>query len=234
MSLILCIDTAQTEAGIYLGENGRMLDFSANSLQQDHASWIHVAIQDLFERQGKKLKDLSAVAVVEGPGSYTGLRVGMATAKGLCYALGIPLITENTLKAMAAGFLFQEKEFLAKISANTNANNFLLAPMIDARRMEVFTAVYNLNLDVELIPQPLVLSPNSYTEFLNEIKIFFFGSGSIKWKNICNHSNANFVATSMSGDALVSLCNEKFLKNEFAILTYSEPVYLKEFYIHHK
>jgi tRNA threonylcarbamoyladenosine biosynthesis protein TsaB len=234
MSLILCIDTSQSDAGIYLGEEGKLVDFSLNGNMQDHASWIHVAIAELLKRQKRTVTELSAIAVIEGPGSYTGLRVGMATAKGLCYALQIPLITESSLKAMAASLLIDKEFISATISANTTANDFLLAPMIDARRMEVFTAVYDTDLNVDLIPQSLILDLNSFSQQLNKSKIFFFGSGSSKWKNICNHSSANFVSTIMSGLAIVSLCYDKFLNKEFAILTYSEPVYLKEFYIHHK
>ncbi len=234
MSLLLCIDTAQTVAGIYLGENGKLIDYSENGNQQDHASWIHVAIDELLKRQNRTVTELSAIAVIEGPGSYTGLRVGMATAKGLCYALQIPLITESSLKAMAASLLVSKEFISATVSANSSANEYLLAPMIDARRMEVFTALYNVELNVDLIPQAMILDPSSFSVFLNKKKIFFFGSGSGKWKNVCNHSNANFASASMSGEVIVSLCNEKFQHKEFAILTYSEPVYLKEFYIHHK
>lgn len=234
MSLILFIDTAQQDAGIYLGKNGELIgaELSANPL--DHASWIHIAIGQLLLRHQKSLRDLSAVAVIEGPGSYTGLRVGMATAKGLCYGLNIPLITENSLKAMAASFLYNETALTANFSANNTANNYLLAPMIDARRQEVFTALYDKNLETALVPQSMILDGFSFAEILKEKIIFFFGSGSSKWNDICNHPNANFVSTSTSGEALVLLCNEKFLNKEFAILTYCEPVYLKEFYIHHK
>jgi tRNA threonylcarbamoyladenosine biosynthesis protein TsaB len=133
MSLILCIDTSQSDAGIYLGEEGKLVDFSLNGNMQDHASWIHVAIAELLKRQKRTVTELSAIAVIEGPGSYTGLRVGMATAKGLCYALQIPLITESSLKAMAASLLIDKEFISATISANTTANDFLLAPMIDAR-----------------------------------------------------------------------------------------------------
>ena len=234
MSLILCIDTAQPDAGIYLAEEGKLIDFSLNGNQQDHASWIHIAIDELLKRQARTVTELSAIAVIEGPGSYTGLRVGMATAKGLCYALQVPLITESSLKAMAASLLIDKEFVSATITANSTANDFLLAPMIDARRMEVFTAVYDTLLNVDLIPQSLILDSDSFSQQLNKSKIFFFGSGSFKWKNICNHSSANFVTTTMNGLAVVSLCYEKFLNKEFTILTYSEPVYLKEFYIHHK
>ncbi|MES1226208.1 MAG: tRNA (adenosine(37)-N6)-threonylcarbamoyltransferase complex dimerization subunit type 1 TsaB [Bacteroidota bacterium] len=112
MALILNIDTATETAGICLSENGGQLAFATSTDQKDHASWLHVAVDKLMKNAGRKMTDLDAVAVTAGPGSYTGLRVGMAAAKGFCYALNIPLITENTLNVMA---LQQFSNLLKKI-----------------------------------------------------------------------------------------------------------------------
>jgi tRNA threonylcarbamoyladenosine biosynthesis protein TsaB len=135
MALILNIDTATETGGICIAEEGKTLAMAVNPEQKDHASWLHPAVEKIMRDAGCGMKDLQAVAVTAGPGSYTGLRVGMAAAKGFCYALGIPLITENTLKVMALA---------AKEQAPGDG---LLCPMIDARRMEVFTAVYQNDLE---------------------------------------------------------------------------------------
>src|SRR5271168_1032073 len=141
-----------------------------NFEQKAHAAWLHVAVQELMTNTGSRMRDLQAVAVTAGPGSYTGLRVGMAAAKGFCYALGIPLITEDTLRVMA----FAASERLPEAD--------LLCPMIDARRMEVFTAVYQKGGKVLLPPIAMVIDENSFSEFLSERFMSFFGDGSYKCK----------------------------------------------------
>ena len=140
MALILNIDTSTEKASICIASNGVSTALLENAQQKEHAGWIHPAIEELLEQTKYTLHDLEAIAVTAGPGSYTGLRVGMATAKGLCYALNIPLITENTLRAMA---LASRQAYDGKI----NLENILFCPMIDARRMEVFTALFNPALE---------------------------------------------------------------------------------------
>lgn len=187
-----------------------------NSSQKDHASWLHVAIQELLQEQEVALPQLDAVAVSEGPGSYTGLRVGMAAAKGLCYALGIPLITINTLKMMAVG-------------AQAHAQQ-LLCPMIDARRVEVFTAIYDRNLQQILPPTNLILTESSFSDLLEDNNIIFFGNGSVKFQPMVQHSNAHFVSIESSAKHLSALAFSRFTQKEFADLAYAEPFYGKEFY----
>src|SRR5882762_5440642 len=139
MALILNIDTATELASVSLSKEGQSLALLQNKDQKDHASWLHPAIEKMMQETGFRMQELDAVAVTAGPGSYTGLRVGMAAAKGFCYALNIPLITESTLKVMA---------FAAREQTEPEG---LYCPMIDARRMEVFTALYSTDL-VEIIP----------------------------------------------------------------------------------
>src|ERR1700743_1711256 len=134
MGLILNIDTSTTRGEIGLAKDGQTLFQLTNDQPKEHAAWLHPAVQQLLQTTGHAMKELTAVAVTAGPGSYTGLRVGMAAAKGFCYALGIPLITESTLKVMA---------FTAREQIKTDG---LLCPMLDARRMEVFTALYENDL----------------------------------------------------------------------------------------
>src|ERR1700679_2481534 len=145
MALILSIDTAMAKAGIALSKDGLALSILENTEQKEHAAWLHQAVQEIMTTTGHRLHDLEAVAVTAGPGSYTGLRVGMAAAKGFCYALNIPLIAEDTLKVMA----FAAKEQVPE--------SHLLCPMIDARRMEVFTALYRHDLTLLLASMAMVV-----------------------------------------------------------------------------
>src|SRR5690349_4893942 len=183
MALILCIDTALEEASVCIAQDNHVLAVKKNNRQMDHAAWIQTAIREMLVETGREMNDLSAVAVAAGPGSYTGLRVGMATAKGICYALKIPLIAVNTLEAMA----YAAREFYG-----ASAENSFYCPMIDARRMEVFTAMYDQHLDTVIEPVALVLDEETFKEQLNKTRVIFFGSGVAKWKHLCNHSNAIF------------------------------------------
>ena len=227
MSLILNIDTSTETAGIFLSSDGQLLASALNPRQNDQAAWIHTAIDKLMRGAGYQMKDLKAVAVVAGPGSYTGLRVGMATAKGICYALDIPLIIENTLELMAASAIAQSKNLKIPQSA-------ILCPLIDARRMEVFTAVYDSTLVELLSPRAMVLDDASFDTWLTQSPVLFFGSGAAKWQQVCHHSQAYFEAVVFSGEQFVLRTYSKFLRNEFTVLAYAEPVYLKEFYTHPK
>ncbi|MBA4166862.1 MAG: tRNA (adenosine(37)-N6)-threonylcarbamoyltransferase complex dimerization subunit type 1 TsaB, partial [Chitinophagaceae bacterium] len=145
MALILSIDTAMENAGLCVAENAEILSIKTNSRQTDHAAWMHNAIKDALQDAGKKMSDLNAVAVTSGPGSYTGLRVGMASAKGLCYVLNVPLITESTLHLTAFG-----------VKKNTNDLSWI-CPMIDARRMEVFTVLYDDGFHERQGPSAMIL-----------------------------------------------------------------------------
>jgi tRNA threonylcarbamoyladenosine biosynthesis protein TsaB len=223
MALILNIDTATKTASVSLAKDGEELHFQKNGEQKDHAAWIHVAIDNIIRDAGYAISNLDAIAVTSGPGSYTGLRVGMATAKGLCYALHIPFITESTLKVMA----FAASEQAADPS-------LLFCPMIDARRMEVFTALYDSRLN-ELMPAtPMVLDENSFSAQLEANTLLFFGNGSEKWQDISKSSNARFVELPVNRGYLSVLAYKKFITGQFTDIVYSEPAYTKEFYIHTK
>src|SRR5665647_1745116 len=152
MALILNIDTATESAIISISEKDKIIDSVTNSNQKDHASFLQPAIKNLLQKADLSINKLNAIAVTAGPGSYTGLRVGMASAKGLCYALKIPLITINTLEVMALSSLKQIHDPSA-----------LYCPMIDARRMEVFTAVYDHHLTEIIKPCSMILDCLLYT-----------------------------------------------------------------------
>jgi tRNA threonylcarbamoyladenosine biosynthesis protein TsaB len=220
MALILNIDTATEIAGISLTKDGENLFLSENREQKNHASWLHSAIEEMMRKSGFSMSDLHAVAVASGPGSYTGLRVGMAAAKGFCYALGIPLIAENTLKVMALA----ARDFVPVTD--------LLCPMIDARRMEVFTAVYNHELAELLAPVAMIIDENSFSDYLADHRLTFFGGGSNKCKPLLTNARATYIEIKKQVGYLGILSFSRYLTQEFTELAYSEPAYTKEFYTH--
>jgi tRNA threonylcarbamoyladenosine biosynthesis protein TsaB len=220
MSLILNIDTASENAHVSLAKDGLILDSLSNESQKEHAAFLQAGIQQLIKSVDINLKDIDAVAITAGPGSYTGLRVGMASAKGLCYALKKPLITIGTLELLTASAL---QVF------PTDNKDLLYCPMMDARRMEVFTAIYKHDLTIQLQPCAMILDELSFEKELMNNQIVFFGSGSDKWKLICKHENAIFKTASILPKSLGISTNALFLEKKFTELAYSEPVYLKEF-----
>lgn len=225
MSIILNIDTASEKAHVSFSEDGKVIMALYSDTQKEHASFVQTAIQQLEKSTGIVLSKINAVAVTAGPGSYTGLRVGMASAKGICYALQKHLIAINTLEMMAAS---------AMLSIKNIGKGYLLCPMMDARRMEVFTAIYKQDLQTLLEPCALILDESSFKNELDANEILFFGNGSLKWQKNCVHKNAVFNDIIDEPAALSQLSNTYFLSSQFANLAYSEPIYLKEFqFINH-
>jgi len=223
MSLILNIDTAIDTAHVSIAKDGEIIASVSNTEQKDHGGFLQPAIQRLLKRASVSITKIDAVGISAGPGSYTGLRVGMASAKGLCYALNKPLIGIGTLEILAFAAILETKI--------TYANSpFLFCPMIDARRMEVFTALYDQNLQTEISPCAMVLSENSFANGLLKNKILFFGNGAKKWEAISRHENALFASAFNNVLAMSKLAHHKFELNEFVNLAYFEPLYLKEFF----
>lgn len=220
MSLILNIDTASENAHTSIAFDGNILCAQQNDSQKDHAAFLQSAIQQLTKTAAIHLKDIDAVAVTAGPGSYTGLRVGMASAKGLCYALKKPLITIGNLEVMTSS---------AMELFPSNNKKLLYCPMIEARRMEVFTAIYTYDLTIHQQPCAKILDELSFEKDLLKNQIVFFGNGSNKWKSICKHENAIFQAVTILPESLSKSTNILFSNKKFTELAYSEPMYLKEF-----
>ncbi len=220
MSIIVNIDTASERALVSFAKDGLVIDVLYSESQKEHASFLQTAIQELSQKTGIILSSVDAIAVTVGPGSYTGLRVGMASAKGLCYALQKPLITINSLEALAYSALDLFPNYDESI---------LLCPMIDARRMEVFTAVYKNDISIHQAPFALILDENSFSKELVEDKILFFGNGSSKWKSICKQPNALFEEVILLPESLSKRSFSLFSKRNFTELAYSEPFYLKDF-----
>ncbi len=218
MSIILNIDTAQENASVSLSENGRLLGVLQNAIQKDHAVFLHPAIKQLLNEHRLDMKSIQAVSVTSGPGSYTGLRVGMAAAKGICHALQIPLISLCTLKTMANA--------VKSIAIEKDA---LICPMIDARRMEVFTALFNVSMETIISPIPMILNEHSFSAELQQQKIIFFGSGSAKFNSIINSEEAVFLSSVDWMESMCELAEESFSKAEFSDLATLTPNYLKEY-----
>ena len=224
MALILSIDTALEEASVCISEDAQVLAVKKNDRQMDHAAWIQLAIRELLAETERSPGQLSAIAVAAGPGSYTGLRVGMATAKGMCYALGVPLITESTLLLIA--------QRVKKEIDQTNIYTLpvLICPMIDARRMEVFTTLYDFSLNEKRAPGAVVLDETLFGNELKDHVILFCGNGSKKWQHLCICSNAVFVDVNRNVADLAESASKKFNIGTFSDLAYTEPTYLKNVY----
>jgi tRNA threonylcarbamoyladenosine biosynthesis protein TsaB len=223
MALLLNIDTATEQAGVCLSRDEEILALEETPGKKNHASFIQPAIQRVLQTAGCSPSAVNAIAVTGGPGSYTGLRVGLATAKGLCYALGKPLIMINTLEVMAKACVLEEARLYGE------DRGVLFCPMIDARRMEVFTALYTAKLEVVMEPTAMVLDETSFQHELGSKTIIFSGSGSLKAK-VIQHSNAVFSGVSYSVKHLAALALLCYNASQFSDLAYSEPFYLKEFY----
>lgn len=221
MALILNIDTATEKASVSVTLGGVNLAYQYNEHQKEHASFVHSAVDAVLKTAGYALNDLEAFAVTSGPGSYTGLRVGMATAKGFCYALRKPLIAINTLEVMT-------KAAIDSLGGETN--DFFFCPMIDARRKEVFTAIYDSKLEIILAPEPLILEENIFDKYMTNRKMMFFGSGSSKFKEMKPGSNAVFSNVQSNAQHLGILADEAFQEENFADISYLQPDYFKDFH----
>lgn len=222
MSLILNIDTSLETAVVNIADNGTVVLEQLNPQQKNHSAFLENAIQQILSKAGLQLGDLSAFAAVAGPGSYTGLRIGMASVKALCYALQKPLILLNKLEVLTVSVVQQNKEM---------DEGTLFCPMINARRMEVFTGIYNRGLKEMMAPCAMVLEKNSFDKTLELNQMLFFGNGSVKWRGLCNHKNASYMEIQNEGQAMATLSMEHLRNQQFSDVVYSSPLYLKEFFI---
>ncbi|MVT07319.1 tRNA (adenosine(37)-N6)-threonylcarbamoyltransferase complex dimerization subunit type 1 TsaB [Chitinophaga tropicalis] len=220
MSLILNIDTATSIGSVCLSRDGKPLQTLVNDKQQDHAATMVLFVQEIMQTQGITPAQIDAVAVSAGPGSYTGLRVGVATAKGLCYAWEKPLIAVSTLQMMTQGMLSQTMDMDA-----------FYCPMLDARRMEVYTAVYSGLLETLTAPHALILTSESFREQVENKKTYFFGNGSDKWQQLMPvHPNAVFTSYILNAADMVALSTAAYHQQVFEDIAYFSPYYLKPFH----
>jgi tRNA threonylcarbamoyladenosine biosynthesis protein TsaB len=221
--MILQIETATTSCSVALAHGGEVLAFKEIDARNVHAQVITVYIEELMNLTNSTYKGLDAIAVSCGPGSYTGLRIGVSTAKGLCFALDKPLISVNTLAAMARGVL----------TYNIIASDTLLCPMIDARRMEVYTAIFNLKSEPVKPVTAEIIDTNSFSNILSNQKVLFFGDGADKCKDVLGvNANAQFLSGfKNSAGYLTEIAADKFNREEFEDVAYFEPYYLKDFIV---
>lgn len=218
MALILNLETSTKNCSVSLYKDGILIDLIESCAENfSHAETLHLYIQRILEKSPYTFADLSAIAVGKGPGSYTGLRIGVATAKGLAFALKIPLIAVNTLQALA----LQVKE-----------GESLVIPMIDARRMEVYTAVYNAeNLQIKPI-EAKIIETAVFDELMMNNKVYFIGDAVLKCKEVLAHENAVFIeGKNPSAKEIGLLSYQQFLNKDFVDVAYFEPFYLKEFLV---
>lgn len=218
MALILCIETATEICSVALADGGKIIAAEDLFEPNEHASKLHLLANNVLLRAQVSYQKLSAVAVSKGPGSYTGLRVGVAAAKGFCFALNIPLIGINTLYAMALGYADKK----------TPEASALLIPMIDARRMEVYTAAFNSSLQAIMPTEAHIVTPESFTNF-NYNPIHIFGNGAAKCKQVLNNKNFLITDFTCSATYMAMAANQAYKHKEFEELAYFEPYYLKDF-----
>lgn len=216
MSLLLHINTALEKGYVALSENDRLLAFLHCEKRNEQSAFLHPAIQQIHKISGVPHTEIHAVSVINGPGSYTGLRVGLAAAKGICYAQKIPLICISTLRWMAQPFQGADTDYICT--------------MIDARRMEVFMAMYDPSLNQRNPEQAYILEENSFSEIQHH-RILFTGNGRDKIPDkITSHSNAIFPANGADIKDQLTLALQKYNLHTFSDIMYTEPYYLKSFY----
>lgn len=220
MALILNIETATEICSVSIAKDGQLLALKENMEGLQHAKLLTVFIETIFKENAVSIKELDAVAVSKGPGSYTGLRIGVSAAKGIAYAGDIPLIAISTLQAMAKGLGNQ----------NSFEENTWLCPMIDARRMEVYSAFFNLQNEQQRKIAADIIDENSYSGILVERPVVFFGNGAAKCKETIQSPNAKFIEDiSCSAKNMTELSYRAFKNKQFEDVAYFEPFYLKDF-----
>lgn len=215
------IETATTNCSVSIAKDGRMIALrEANNASYSHAEDLHHFIKEALEEASISTTDLDAIAVSKGPGSYTGLRIGVSAAKGLCFALDVPLIGISTLESMVSQLKIKEG---------------IVIPVLDARRVEVYSAVFNF--DYEQIRETRVeeVQPDMYDEFIQQGKVYIIGSGALKSREILKHPNFVFDDSVVpSAKEMCSLSFKEFKSKNFVNTAYFEPDYLKDFVIQQK
>ena len=221
MTKILSIETSTTVCSVCISVDGLPIAFQKMFLEKSHSSLLTVIIEQLMKQVNLLMDELDAIAVSKGPGSYTGLRIGVSTAKGLCYALDKPLIAINTLLAMAHEV------------NQVNHTKLLMCPMIDARRMEVYTALYDHHLGQVEVTNAKILDQGSFEGTLATEQVLFFGNGADKFKELKAEEDNVVLIENISPSALSigTLAYQAFQKGEFEDLAYFEPYYLKDFIV---
>ena len=240
MSRIILIETSTALCSVALAEDGAISSYRESAAPKAHASLTAVFIQEMLQERGLTLADCDAVCVSKGPGSYTGLRVGVSTAKGLCFGSGKPLIavgTLNTLVAQAHEIAGQtgNGDCTSTVIPDLIGDPRFIIPMIDARRMEVYSAVFEITgqagNDARQITEtaPAIIDENSFAEYLEQGPCLFIGDGAGKCADVIRHPNAHFYQCYPNAAAMLQPALEAYNEKRFEDVAYFEPFYLKEF-----
>ena len=219
MATILCIETATKNCSVALSVNGKVIALQEDNPKNEpdkhfsHAEKLQGYITQVLEQANISKNDLQAIAVSKGPGSYTGLRIGVSTAKGLCYALDIPLLAISTLGSLAR-----------------QVAGSVVVPMLDARRMEVYSAVFSSEMDQIRDLQAQIITQDSFNTYLDRGRVTFIGDGVEKFEAVCTHPNAVFIKNALpSASQMAQIATLKFTQNDTQDVAYFEPYYLKDF-----
>ena len=216
MAVILCLETSTTNCSVAIAVDGEIIALQEdNNNKYSHAEKLHSFIDQVLAESRTLKSSLQAIAVSKGPGSYTGLRIGVSAAKGLCFAMDVPLIAVPTLEALAHQAVIE--------------NGYIIS-MLDARRLEVYAAVFSSDNNQIRETKAEVLDENSYDDYLKTNKVCFIGDGVQKFRALCKHKNAVFIDNKLpSAKQIGALAELKYHKNDFEDVAYFEPYYLKDF-----
>ncbi|NVN17857.1 tRNA (adenosine(37)-N6)-threonylcarbamoyltransferase complex dimerization subunit type 1 TsaB [Muricauda sp. HICW] len=222
MATILHLETATTNCSVSIAKDGEMLVLKENNAANySHSEQLHVFIKEALEEASLSFSDLDAVAISKGPGSYTGLRIGVSSAKGLCFSLDIPLISVPTLQSMAHQVDLKSGE--------------LVIPVLDARRMEVYSCVYNASYKEVRETRAEIIEEASFSEFVSDSKVYIIGSGAEKIRGVLEHPNFIFNESVVpSAKDMIQIALQKYQSNDFEDVAYFEPYYLKDFVFQQK
>ncbi len=222
MAIILNLEPATTNCSVSISKGNEVVFLMENNaVNYSHSEQLHVFIKEALQEASLSFSDLNAIAVSKGPGSYTGLRIGVSAAKGLCFSLDLPLISVPTLKSMAHQVQLEEGE--------------LVIPVLDARRMEVYSAVFDHQYQERRETRAEIIDENSFAEYVSGHKVYVVGSGAEKCKDILGHSNFLFDTSIVpSSKEMAPIAFEKYKKGQFEDVAYFEPYYLKDFVIQSK
>ena len=235
MKGLILIETSTALCSVALAENGQITAYRESSAPKAHASLTAVFVQEVLEERGLKLSDCNAVCVSMGPGSYTGLRVGVSTAKGLCFGSGLALLAAGTLDTLVA----QARSSISPQTPEPSADESgeagrtfdwkFIIPMIDARRMEVYSAVFTPDGKQITETSPVIVDENSFSEYLEQGPCLFIGDGAGKCADVISHQNAHFRQCNPKASAMLEPAMAAYKEKQFEDVAYFEPFYLKEF-----
>ena len=226
MSLILCIETGTDICSVGIARDGELMSLRESDQGRDHAKQVAVFVDELLRETGVKPDELDAVAVGMGPGSYTGLRIGVSFAKGLCYGLNIPLLAVGSLEALTDVAI---KDYEAGIIQVEGWDEAFLCPMVDARRMEVYTQIFNSRCEAQSEVSAEIITEDSFSQWRAKGKLVIFGNGAAKCQEIL--PDAIYIDVAPSARGLTRIAHQLFEAGKTVDIAYFEPFYLKDFVV---